>query len=207
MRNVRIVDGRRRRAYGARMELELILPVGRDGAPLQYDLAGELSEADIATLRSKPVQSFALARLTERHKAMARALVGGMKPGEVAYYFGVSENTVSRLQSDPAFRNLMDFFSRVEDEETFGTQGRLASVTNLALDRLEERLSDEEEAKKIPITQVLEIIKTGADRTGHGPQSSTVAVNINTNLAERMKAARERANASMQNITPKDATE
>ena len=47
------------------------------------------------------------------------------------------------------------------------------------------------EEKKISVGQLMELTKLGADRTGHGPQSST-NLNVRVDLADRLKAARQR---------------
>ena len=43
--------------------------------------------------------------------------------------------------------------------------------------------------------QLLDIVKMGADRTGHGPQTTATNLNVNVDIAAKLEAARKR-NAS-----------
>lgn len=195
------------------MDFELTLPIagieGHAASELVAELAGELTQADLDELTGAPPLPThkPLARLAERHRAMARAMAGGARPIDVAALFGVSTQTIDRLQKDPAFQALTAFYQRSDDEVFRSTQDRLTEVTHSALDLIEERLEDDETRKKVTIPQALAIASMGADRTGNGPQSTSVAVNINANLADRMKAARERARETMRDITPREAAE
>lgn len=195
------------------MDFELTLPIAGPGnsfAPeLTAELVGELEQADLDKLTDQPPLPKAqpLTRIAERHRALARALAGGMAPGEAADLFHYERHTVYTLANDPAFSALVDFYRRSEDEVFRSTQERLADVTHSALDLIEERLEDPAARVKVTIPQALAIASMGADRTGNGPQSTSVAVNINANLADRMKAARERARETMRDVTPKEAAE
>jgi len=191
--------------------VELTLPIAQPGGhvsvPLVAEFAGEVTDADL--LLPLPVNSTgaSVRRLAERHRNLARAVAGGMALNDAAALFGLAEPTVYALSIDPAFRTLVNFYTRADDEIFRSTQERLADVTNSALDLIEEKLEDPEERKKVTLPQALAVATMGADRTGHGPQSSSVAVNINANLADRMKEAREKARASLKDITPREAAE
>lgn len=197
---------------GMEVEVELELPIAHPGfqlnVPVQAELAGELTMEDVLAPRSVGTPTGnPLMRIAERHRALARGIAGGLTTSEAAAVFNYSAGTVSNLMQDPAFKNLIQFYRRAEDEVFRSTQERLADVTNSALDLIEEKLEDPEERKKIPITQALAIATAGADRTGNGPQSSTVAVNVNVDLANRMKRAREQAMDAMRDVTPQQAAE
>lgn len=147
-------------------------------------------------------QTKPLKRISERHHALARALANGMRPVECAATFNLNPGTISALQADPAFTELLNFYRTSETQILRTTQERMAEAANEAIEVVNEILDDPEKRAKMSVGQALEIVKTFADRSGNGPQSTSVQVNIHANLAERLKAARERAAAAMIDITP-----
>lgn len=183
---------------------DLLLPIPDE--PLEFDVIRPLTEADIAA-KGRNSKQTALKRITERHHAMARAMVMGMEPIEVAITFNLSPDWVKELRADPAFQELMTFYGRAETLTLRSTQERMAGVANEAIDLIEERLENEATRGKITVGQALEIAKTFADRTGNGPQTTSVQVNIHAGLADRMAEARRRAQAAMIDITPQEAAE
>src|SRR5690606_34802439 len=85
---------------------------------------------------------------------------------------------------------LLNFYRQGVVEVYRDMHERLAGVATSALDELQERLEDEPE--KISVGQLIEVSKLGADRTGHGPQTSQTNLNINVGLGDRLEAARKR---------------
>ncbi len=157
-------------------------------------VARELDAADLALLQEeKGSGTSALKRLSDRHHALAKNLAGGMPPGDAAIVSGYVLSRVSILQTDPAFRELVEFYRREVTAQYRDLHQRLSGLALDAAEELSARL--EEEPEKVSIGQLLEITKMGADRTGHGPASSTTNLNVNVDLAGRLQRARERVNA------------
>lgn len=167
---------------------------GRAARPIIATVVRKLDAADLALLgEEKGSEPTALKRLSDRHHALARNLASGMPPGDAAVMSGYVLSRVSILQGDPAFRELVEFYRR---DVTFQYRDLHQRLSGLALDAAEElsvRLEDTPGA--VSIGQLLEITKMGADRTGHGPQTSQTNVNINVDLAGRLQRARERVEA------------
>lgn len=148
-----------------------------------------LTEADIAMLGTEMgAKPPALKRLSDRHHALARALASGMSESDAALIVGISGSRVSILKADPTFQELVRFYRSGVQEQFRDLHARLAGLSMDAADELQERL--EETPESISTGQLMDIVKLGADRTGHGPSSTQV--NVNVNLAERLRAARER---------------
>jgi hypothetical protein len=172
---------------------DIFRTVGRASKVLTVVQVRELDEGDIALLQeekgSKPP---ALKRLSERHHALARCLASGMEPGDAAITCGYVASRVSILQADPAFQELLAFYRQDVTTKYLDMHGVLAGLSLDAAMELRERLEldIEAEEKKISVGQLMELVKVGADRTGFGPQSSQV--NVNVDLAGRLQAARER---------------
>lgn len=153
----------------------------------------ELDEDDIALLgEEKGSKAPALKRLSERHHALARCLASGMEPGDAAITCGYVASRVSILQADPAFQELLAFYRQSVETKYLDMHGVLAGLSLDAAMELRERLELEMQSdeKKLTFGQLGELVKLGADRTGFGPQSSQV--NVNVDLAGRLQAARER---------------
>lgn len=174
--------------------------MGRATKPLSAVQVRELDDVDVALLgEEKGSRAPALKRLSERHHALARCLASGMEPGDAAITCGYVASRVSILQADPAFQELLAFYRQDVNTKYLDMHGVLAGLSQDAAMELRERLEDDIQSddKKISMTQLMELTKLGADRTGFGPQSSQV--NVNVDLAGRLQAARERV--AMRRIT------
>lgn len=171
------------------MNLTDLTRPGRRIAPITGRASRELSRDDLFAERSEPVQAAPLKRITERHHALARALASGMGEGEAAAMLGFAGSRVSVLKASPAFAELLALYRREKDTAFAETAARLAGLATDAVLTLQERLEDEPE--KITTGQLVEIAKMAADRSGNGPSSMQVQVQVD--LGERLRRARERA--------------
>lgn len=166
---------------------------GRAAKPISAVLVRELDEADLVLLgEERGVKAAPLKRLSERHHALARCLAQGMTSGDAAINCGYVASRVSVLQADPAFQELVHFYRQDVNSKYLDMHGILAGLSIDAAMELRERLEAdaEVEEKKLSVTALIELTKLGADRTGFGPQSSQL--NVNVDLAGRLEAARKR---------------
>lgn len=177
---------------------------GRAAAPLTATALREIEEGDLPLLdEPRPMgQSQTVKKLRERHHALARALAGGMTPGEAAILCGLDPSRVSVLTSDPSFKELLLFYRQSVNERYFDMHQKLADLGEHAVDLLAERL--ETAPDDVTFNQLLEVGKFAADRSGYGPSSST-QVDVRVGLADKLEAARLRTQElRMKNITPKE---
>lgn len=173
------------------MELnaELFRTRGRASKPIAAAVVRELEESDMLLLaEERGTKPSAVKRLTERHHNLARNIASGMPIGDAAIFCGYTLSRVSILQGDPAFKELLTFYRDEAQRPYRDLHNRLSGIAMDAADELSTRL--EEEPEKVSIGQLVELTKMGADRTGFGPQ--TTALNVNVDLAERLEAARRR---------------
>lgn len=187
--------------------MEQVRTVGRASRPVEFEILGELTEVDMTLLsEEKGSKTPALKRLSERHHALARNLASGMKIGEAAAVCGYDISRVSILKDDPAFQELITFYGEQVDAQYAGLHEVLAGMSLDAALILRERMEDTPD--KLKTAELLEIMKGGADRTGHGP-SSTQQVNVNVGIGDRLEAARKRIaeRRNMIDITPQQAAE
>lgn len=179
------------------MDLELDLDEVRVPAaePVAARVVRDLTLADLEVAghpASSPQPVPQLKRLHSRHHALARVLSrGDITDKDAAILCGYTPQMVVILRKDSAFQELIEHYSVELDEVSRGLPDALLGIAKDAVDELGRRV--EEEAEKLSVGQLLEIAKLGADRTGHGPQtSSTQNVNVNIGIADRLSQARKR---------------
>lgn len=181
------------------MELDpdLFRTRGRARADVAAVQVRELEEADLHALATteRATKAPPLKRLAERHHALARCLASGMEPGNAAIVCGYDRSRVSILQADPAFKELVTFYAADVQEKYMDLHGVLAGLSLDAAMELRERLEADMQAddKSISVGQLMELTKLGADRTGFGPSSTSL--NVNVDMAGRLEAARKRVRA------------
>lgn len=142
--------------------------LGAPRRPFSCECTRELTRADIAALElprgTKPAP---LARIHSSHHSLARCLASGMKTSQAALITGYSVGRISNLQNDPTFTALVRDY-RDEAKATFADLAeRMANLSLDAIEILHERLHTEPGEFSIPV--LLDVVKTLADRTGHGP--------------------------------------
>jgi hypothetical protein len=165
--------------------------VGRRSAALAVEVVRDMEESDLALLASeRGTKAPSRVKLRDRHHALARALANGMTPGEASAFTGYTPSTVSILQSDPAFKELLSHYRDVKDAAFAEFQERAALLSIAAVTELHDRLENEDDP--ISTSTVIEIVKLTADRTGHAPVSRSVSVSVSADLGSRLQAATRR---------------
>lgn len=163
---------------------------GRKAHAVGAEVLRELTLSDLGLLATeRGVQPTRLQRITDRHHALARCLATGMGATEAGLVTGYTGSRISVLRGDPAFEELIAFYQGDKAKPVLDLQERMTSLALDATLELQDRL--ELDPEKVSTDQLLDTIKLTADRTGNGPKQTNV--NVNVNLGDRMKAARERA--------------
>lgn len=155
----------------------------------------ELSRDDLSVLseaRSVPV----IQRLRDPHHRLARLVASGLKPSQAATQAGYSYGSLSILQKDPAFKELVSHYRKIVDEsfaESQDTFYELATSNMLKAERhLAERIEEKEEAGELlSVREALAISRDAADRFGYGKK--TTNVNVNVDFAARLERASRRS--------------
>lgn len=185
---------------------------GRKPSPLSVEVERSLREDDILTLNETEigVKTPALQRIRDTHHHVARLLSEGLSNVEVSAISGMSPSRISVLRNDPAFQDLLEFYSTVQKEHWGNVQERLAMVSLEATAELHERLV--EDPKSVKTTELVEIAKMGLDRTGHGPTSKIDArvAHFDGRELEAMKQSlkeAERGNVKTITLTPDSGAE
>ena len=157
----------------------LFRTVGRAPRRAVFEIVRELSLEDIKLLEiEKGVKPSALQRITARHHMLARCVASGMGVTQAALVCNYTPSRVSVLIDDPAFSELLEYYSSEIEGKYVGMHEQLAGIARDAAWELQERL--EAEPEKLSVGQLMELTKMGADRTGHGP-SPTQQTNVQNN--------------------------
>lgn len=179
------------------MDLDLdIAPslIGRATKVLTAEVMRELTASDVALLGTeRGIKPSHIARLSERHHALARCLASGLSVADACAITGYTPSRVSILKGDPSFEELIAFYQTDKAELVQDLGQRMLLNAREAAAILAEKLEDEPAAFH-PDT-LLDIQKAGADRNGFGPQSKSTHLHVHANLADRLKSARQRVGA------------
>ncbi len=171
------------------LNLDLNL-IGRKATAVGAEVLRELTTSDLHLLSTeRSIKPSSVQRITDRHHALARCLATGMSATEAGLVTGYTASRISVLRGDPAFEELIAFYQGEKARPVLDLQERMTSLAIDATSELQDRL--ELEPASVSTDQLLDTIKLTADRTGNGPKQTNV--NVNVNLGDRMKAARERA--------------
>jgi hypothetical protein len=164
---------------------------GRATVPLTPVAVRPLEPADLLRLQeergSLPVPL--TKRLSERHRALARAIAAGRTNWEAAAITGYSISRISILKGDPTFNSLVEEYKKQEAAQFDLITEKLVGLGEDLIDEIRDRLDTDPEA--LSINQLNELAKTVLDRAGHGP-SSTQQIDVRVGLAAKLEAARKR---------------
>lgn len=163
---------------------------GRQNKRVTAVVGADLTQSDLDSLQDeRGTTAPQIKKLRAKHHALARAIASGIADGEAAILVGYTASRLSILKSDPSFNELVRFYSAKVDEQYLGMHERMAGLGLDAVNELSDRLDEDPEA--FSNTQLMEMASRMADRTGHGPSSST-NVNVKVGLADRLAESRKR---------------
>jgi hypothetical protein len=128
-------------------------------------------------------------RMKARHHRLAMLIASGEKVGVAANILGYAPATVSVLQQDPAFRNLVAVYRSQAEEKYQDLHKRAASLGESVLDELEDRLDQKPES--FSISQLNEIAKNMLQHGAKpGASGGTGGVNFNINFVDSPEGAK-----------------
>lgn len=173
---------------------------GRRQVPLHEVIieCGPLTEEHVAAAQALiesgdpiGVQTPTIKSIRHTHHRLAQLLAGGMDEIQAAALCNYTLSRVSILKSDPAFKELLAWYSSRVDAEFADF---ITAASGLGLDALQElQLRLDEKPETFTNQALLELVKTTADRSGNAPIARTHNVNVNIGMGDRIRAARLRA--------------
>lgn len=132
---------------------------------------------DIEGLATRERSTPAIQKLRTPHHELARLLALGLKDVEVSRLTGYSQSRICILKTDPMFANLVNYYSTARDESAIDVRQRLQAAAITAVEVLQERMEGDD-VDKISSRDLRQIAEMGLDRTGFGPTSTSLNVNL-----------------------------
>ena len=142
--------------------------------------------AEDGTPPSSPTESLALSpasvtdRLRARHHQLARYIAEGKAIREAAFIVGYAPQTVSSYMSDPAFRELVDYYKAQVNHEYLDMHHKLGSLAATAVDILHERL--EERPAAFTNNELRQIINDACDRSVAPSKGAAAGSGVSINV-------------------------
>lgn len=139
---------------------------GRRAAPLLMEYVRDLGAEDKEGIENPPAYNRPggeIVRIRQSHHLAARFLAEGKRPGEVSQLTGYSISRLSVLQGDPAFLELVEYYSDQVKEAYVDVHTRLATLGMSAIDEIQERLEEKPEA--FTRRELLDIAEMALDRS------------------------------------------
>lgn len=135
-----------------------------DGAAVEY--LRDLNEADLAALATparKETAALPLRQMRRAHHMLAKLIADGVKHVEAASITGYSPSRISVLVRDPAFSELVSYYSSQAEVAYLDVHNRLATLGMSTVEELQERLeaSPEEFSNK----ELRELAEFALDRS------------------------------------------
>lgn len=161
-------------------DLEQQMPAGALRMPFTIREVRKLTEEDLIAgerVKVKAAPKQTLQKIRQSHHSMARMIAMGKNNIEVSETLGVSPGRVSQLKADPAFQELISYYTTMTDQVYVDVAERIAGFTTDAMEVLHERIRETPE--QVKNEELLKAIALGLDRTGYGPKSTT---NINSRV-------------------------
>lgn len=150
---------------------------------LHLEYSRDLTEGDLAALSTnRGSRPKSLVRIHSSHHSLAKCLATGMKQSQASLVTGYSQSRISILMDDPAFQALVADYTAEAKGAFADLAERMNNVSLDAIELLHERLQDNPEGFSIPV--LLDVVKTFADRTGHGPNQE-VTLKVDQNFIDR----------------------
>lgn len=129
-------------------------------------------------------------KLRAPHHTLARLLAEGKKHPECSIVTGYTVEYIVMLERDPAFQELVAYYKEQVAVVYLNVHERLANLGAMAMEIIQERMSDPEKVKTMTTGQLREIMNDALDRSsapskvmqgagGNGQQQGPRAININ----------------------------
>jgi len=146
---------------------------GRKPAEHGFAVVRELTEADIPLLLMPEAlgsKTPAVQKMRQSHHALARLLAEGRKGVECSAILGISQSRISILRQDPAFQELVEFYSKQKDEIYLDVHQRLAGLAVDTLEEIHERLGEDPDS--FSNKELLMVAEMALDRSVAPPKKA-----------------------------------
>lgn len=169
-------------------------PFARRMERLVVVVVRELTDDDVlAALDSTVVVgSTSLTSLRAHHHRVAQLICQGQKREQIALLTGYSPSYVTRLQADPAFKELLAHYAAEQGAVFVDVLERMKSAGIAAIEELQERLETEPEkwSKRDLMDFAKLMVAEPAAAAGNKPTANGHGVNINVQFVNQDPSAK-----------------
>lgn len=150
---------------------ELGLGESSSGPPITKEplFIRDLTAEDIASLSKRAAYGSQPGQLIQKlrapHHTLARLLAEGKKHPECSIVTGYTVEYVVMLERDPAFQELVSYYREQITPIYLNVHERLASLGAMAMEIIQERMTDPEKVKTMTTGQLREIMNDALDRS------------------------------------------
>ncbi len=180
---------------------------GINAPPLTVDIIRPLTTDDLPAIANPPAvaaRGTSLQTIRHSHHQIAQLLVEGKPLAEINLVTGYSISRISDMQNDPAFAELVAYYSHQREAIFASAQERLRNLGLDATEKLHEHLHDP--TKVWSHRELMEVIKLAlpAETSIKQPASNTVNVSAEGGGALEIKfvGARPAESGPMIDVTP-----
>lgn len=133
--------------------------------------------------------------LWERHKEVARLLISGMRPVDIARKLGYTQAWLSTMMNSPVFKDYVNKLSERKDEGAIDIRAQIAEGAQVGVSELLKILKGEDiYAEGVSVQQRIKVAQDFLDRDGHAKitkvQTQSVVTVLNEDRIEQLKARR-----------------
>lgn len=140
---------------------------GRRPAPVFYGEPRTLTEIDLVDMWKPEASGLPgvgrIKALRYNHHLLAKAVASGKSLLECSQISGMTGPRISELKNDPAFQELVSFYSEELHEVYVDVHQRMAALGTSVLEELQERFENEPE--KFSKRELMDLFTTMADRS------------------------------------------
>lgn len=151
---------------------------GRKAQDIPFTVLRVLTEADLPALlnpASIPGPQQTTLQIRTSHHQLARLIATGVPVSEISLVTGYAPSTITKLQHNPAFEELVDYYTRQKEQMFASVWDRMRTLQLNTLEELQARLEDEPEKwTKRELMELFAMLQ--AKQAQNGPNSS---VNVN----------------------------
>jgi len=139
---------------------------GRKAEPLSMAYLRDLNAGDVDQILNPPEQGVTtrpLVKLKSAHHTLAKLMAEGIKMVEASAITGYSLSRISILKNDPAFNELVHYYSQQKEQIYLDVHERLAKLGMSAAEELQERLEDDPDS--FTVKELREVMSDALDRS------------------------------------------
>lgn len=152
---------------------------GINSPPLSLEVVRPLTEGDLPAITQPPPVAAPLPvvkSIRASHHRLAQLIAEGKAGAEISLITGYSQSYLSTIQGDPAFEELVAYYSAQREEIFIDAQERLRALGLDATEKLHEHLHDP--AKVWSHRELMEVIKLALPAETNVKQAAGTQVNV-----------------------------